>query len=102
MIISISIVLFLAILIVFFLYYFGMIGFYHPMNKTNGSKIKVACVGDSITYGCTVGNWRKNNYPTVLGNLLEENYCVNNFGYTNRTAIKSADYPYTDEKLYYK
>ncbi|MFR5875517.1 MAG: GDSL-type esterase/lipase family protein [Eubacterium sp.] len=32
--------------------------------------------------------------------MLGENYCVNNFGYTNRTAIKSADYPYTDEKLY--
>lgn len=70
------------------------------MNKADDRKIKVACVGDSITYGCTVGNWRKNNYPTVLGNLLGESYCVNNFGYTNRTAIKSADYPYTDKKLY--
>lgn len=85
---------------VFFLYKSGFIDFYHPMNKADDSKIKVACVGDSITYGCTVSNWRKNNYPTVLGDLLGENYCVNNFGYTNRTAIKSADYPYTDEKLY--
>lgn len=93
----VAIALFLA---VFFLYTFGFLSFYHPMNETDDRKIKVACVGDSITYGCTVGNWRKNNYPTVLGNLLGENYCVNNYGYTNRTATKSADYPYTDEKLY--
>lgn len=84
------------------LYYFGFIEFYHPMNKAEDNQIKVACVGDSITYGCTVQNWRRNNYPTILGNLLGTNYCVNNFGYTNRTAIKSADYPYTNEKLYQK
>lgn len=95
----IAIVLVLTILVVFFLYNFGLIAFYHPMNRTD-NKIKVACVGDSITYGCMVGNWRRNNYPTVLGDLLGEDYCVNNFGYTNRTAIKTADYPYTDEKLY--
>lgn len=100
LIISLAAVLILAITAVFVLYGFGMIEFYHPMNKTDNGKIRVACVGDSITYGCTVGNWRKNNYPTVLGNLLGGNYCVNNFGYTNRTAIKSADYPYTNEKLY--
>lgn len=96
----IAIVLLLTILVVFFLYNFGLIAFYHPMNRINDNKIKVACVGDSITYGCMVGNWRRNNYPAVLGDFLGENYCVNNFGYTNRTATKSADYPYTDEKLY--
>lgn len=87
-------------LIVFLLYYFGMIDFYHPMKKAAENQIKVACVGDSITFGCTVANWRKNNYPAVLGCLLGEKYCVNNFGYTNRTAIKTADYPYVKEKVY--
>lgn len=87
-------------IIVLILYNFGLLSFYHPMKKAKDNQIKVACVGDSITYGCMIANWRKNNYPTVLGDLLGENYCVNNFGYTNRTAIKNADYPLVNEKVY--
>lgn len=99
-IIATAITFILAIIIISGLNYFGFIDFYHPLNTAEDNQIKIACVGDSITFGCTVRNRRKNNYPAILGDLLGENYCVNNFGYTNRTAIKSADYPYTDEKLY--
>ena len=95
-----GIIILIAAIVLFILYYFGFIESYHPMKKAKNGKIKVACVGDSITYGCTVKNRNKNNYPAVLGKLLGDNYCVNNFGYTNRTAIKDADYPYTKEKLY--
>lgn len=93
-------VIILAVIIIFLLYYFGFIESFHPMKKADGNQIKVACVGDSITYGCSVKNRRKNSYPAVLGGLLGEKYCVNNFGYTDRTAIKSADRPYVKEKLY--
>lgn len=48
-------------------------------------------MGDSITFGCMVKNHNKNNCQTILGNLLGEKYCVNNFAYTNRTVIKVAD-----------
>ncbi len=99
-IIAIAVIFILAVILISVLYHFGFIDFYHPMKKAGKNQIKVACVGDSITFGCTVRNWRKNNYPAVLSNLLGEKYCVNNFGYTNRTAIKSADYPYVNEKLY--
>lgn len=95
-----GIILLISAAALFILFHFGFIESYHPMKKTKGGQIKVACVGDSITYGCTVQNRNKNNYPTVLGHLLGEEYCVNNFGYTNRTAIKDADFPYTKEKLY--
>ncbi len=87
-------------IIVFALYYFGLLSAYHPMKKAKENQIKVACVGDSITFGCMVRNWRKNNYPKILSGLLGEKYCVNNFGYTNRTAIKDADYPLINEKVY--
>ncbi|MDE5990499.1 MAG: hypothetical protein K2H36_02825 [Clostridia bacterium] len=90
----------LASIIVFALYRFGLLSAYHPMKKAKDDQIKIACVGDSITYGCMVKNWRKNNYPTVLGKTLGDEYCVNNFGYTNRTAIKSADFPLVNEKVY--
>lgn len=99
-IIAIAVIFILAVILISVLYHFGFIDFYHPMKKTDKNQIKIACVGDSITFGCTVRNWRKNNYPAVLSNLLGEKYCVNNFGYTNRTAIKSADYLYVNEKLY--
>lgn len=98
--IMITVILILAVIILSVLFHFGFIDFYHLIKKAEKNQIKVACVGDSITFGCTVENRNKNNYPSVLGNLLGEKYCVNNFGYTNRTAIKDADYPYTKEKLY--
>lgn len=95
-----AIILLGAFIVLIALNHFGFIESYHPMKKAKDGQIKVACVGDSITYGCTVKNRSKNNYPAVLGRMLGDKYCVNNFGYTNRTAIKDADYPYTKEKLY--
>lgn len=95
-----GIIILVAAIVLFILFYFGFIESYHPLKEAKNGQIKVACVGDSITYGCTVKNRNKNNYPAALGRLLGESYCVNNFGYTNRTAIKDADYPYTKEKLY--
>ena len=98
--IAVAVAIVLAGITVFVLFYIGVINSYHPMKKPKQNQIKVACVGDSITYGCMLKNRRRNNYPAVLNRLLGENYCVNNFGYTDRTAIKSGDLPYTKEKLY--
>ena len=99
-IIAIVVAVFGAATVIFLLFYFGLVNCYHPIKKAKNGEIKVACVGDSITYGCMVANRNKNNYPAVLNKLLGENYCVANFGYTDRTAIKTADKPYTAEKLY--
>ena len=90
----------LAAIVVFVLFYFGLVNGYHPTKKAKEGQIKVACVGDSITYGCMVANRNKNNYPNVLGKLLGQNFCVANFGYTDRTAIKTGNHPYAREKLY--
>ena len=99
-IIAVAVTVVVAAIVILVLFYFGLINFYHPIKKAKEGEIKVACVGDSITYGCMVANRNKNNYPTVLNQLLGANYCVANFGYTDRTAIKTADRPYTAEKLY--
>ena len=40
-------------------------------------KIKVACIGDSLTYG---HSWHNESYPVYLQNQLEEDYIVNNYG----------------------
>lgn len=43
-------------------------------------KIKVACVGNSVTYGHGIEDREKNSYPTQLQRMLGERYEVVNFG----------------------
>ncbi len=60
--------------------------------KADGdSRIKVACVGDSITQGIGSTNLRENTYPAHLQQFLnKDKYLVGNFGASGRTAIKDA------------
>ncbi|KAB2673982.1 MAG: hypothetical protein DVB31_02805 [Verrucomicrobia bacterium] len=64
-----------------------------------GRRIRVACVGDSITQGAGVENRETNNYPTVLGGMLGGTFEVRNFGRSGATLLKTGDLPYwtTDE-----
>lgn len=80
--------------------YTGQIEVIHHIPEAKSGQKKIACVGDSITYGCFVGGQPWNSYPARLGRMLGSGYCVANFGYTNRTAIADADFPYISEKLY--
>ena len=56
--------------------------------------VKVACVGDSITYGTLLENRDATNYPLVMDALLGEGYTVGNFGNPGSTLMNSADEPY--------
>src|SRR5882672_7122818 len=47
--------------------------------------IRVACVGDSITYGAGVESRELNNYPAVLGKFLGSRFEVRNFGVSGAT-----------------
>lgn len=71
-----------------------------PSPKYNGEEIKVACVGDSVTYGYGIEGWKKNNYPAVLGRLLGKEYHVANFGISGSTVQDTGDQPYTATKAY--
>ncbi|HTN75310.1 MAG TPA: GDSL-type esterase/lipase family protein [Pirellulaceae bacterium] len=57
-------------------------------------KIRVACIGDSITFGAGVEQREKNNYPVKLGELLGDKYEVKNFGVSGATLLKHGDLPY--------
>ncbi len=63
-------------------------------------KIKVACVGDSITAGSGIKDAGKNSYPKQLQNILGDNYDVRNFGVSGRTLLKKGDYPYWNENAF--
>ncbi len=58
--------------------------------------IRVACVGDSITYGAGVENREENNYPAALGRLLGPRFEVKNLGVNGATLLKRGDIPYWD------
>ncbi len=55
---------------------------------------KVACVGDSITFGSHVTDRDNNSYPAVLQKLLGEKYQVANFGVSGATLLRKGDKPY--------
>lgn len=61
---------------------------------------RVACVGDSITYSCTLPLCFLRSYPRVLGRLLGKGYCVRNFGVNDRDAQSTGDKPYIREKAF--
>ncbi|HEX8372428.1 MAG TPA: GDSL-type esterase/lipase family protein [Chthoniobacterales bacterium] len=63
-------------------------------------KIRVACVGDSITQG--VGAERGRSYPAQLQELLGKHWEVGNFGVSGRTLLRKGDHPYLKERAFKK
>ena len=82
------------------LYRNGNLIFAHRLKDPKDSQTRVACVGDSITYGSGIKGWPNGTYPDILGNMLGDSYIVNNYGYSGRTALHNADKPYINENLY--
>ncbi len=65
------------------------------LKVSQGQKLtKVACVGDSITFGSHVTDRDQNSYPADLQKLLGEKYQVANFGVSGATLLKKGDKPY--------
>ena len=62
------------------------------------SKIKVACVGNSITFG--YGLKSGESYPVILQQLLGDKYEVSNYGISARTLLRKGDKPYWNEAKY--
>ena len=61
---------------------------------------RIACVGDSITFGATVKDRANNCYPAVLGRLLGKKYTVRNFGVNGATLLKKGNLPYWKLKAF--
>lgn len=62
--------------------------------------IKVACVGNSITYGAHILNREQNSYPAQLQAYLGEGYEVRNFGVSGSTLLSKGDRPYIRTQEY--
>lgn len=56
--------------------------------------VKVACVGNSITYGTGIAEREKYAYPVQLQQLLGDAYEVGNFGRPGATLLNKGHRPY--------
>ena len=96
------ILLILAVIIgcgIALLYFNGLSGISRVSEPAEG-QIRVACIGDSITYGHGISNWPENNYPALLQDLLGSTYHVNNYGVSGYAVQQSSDRPYTSLQQY--
>lgn len=64
--------------------------FESPLLANPPLKVRVACVGDSITVGVGTANPNVESYPAQLGKLLGDKYEVRNFGHSGATALKAS------------
>ena len=60
--------------------------------------IRVACVGDSITYGAGLKDRKDDAYPVWLGRWLGPGYEVRNFGRSGATLLHRGDLPYIKQR----
>lgn len=80
--------------------YYGAAGVAETVYDSIENKIKVACVGDSITFRHGFDEEPENNYPTVLADLLGDDYRVTNYGESGTCVQTESDCAYVDQKVY--
>ena len=68
------------------------------VNYSFAETIKIACVGDSITFGAGIKDRKNMNYPIQLGKILGEKYEIKNFGNSGSTMLKKGDKPYWKQR----
>ena len=94
-----AIVLALVLIGLWVLFNNGLLGVHFHKEAKEG-QIKVACVGDSITYGHGISEWLHYNYPAQLQDMLGDKYHVENFGHSGRTLSDNGDKPYTKSEQF--
>ena len=61
-------------------------------------KIKVSCVGNSITYGMRLDDRERESYPVRLQEMLGDRYEVANFGKSGATLLRHGHRPYFEQE----
>ena len=69
-----------------------------PVTAAASQVIKVACIGDSITYGYGLNS--SMSYPNKMDEILGTNYEVRNFGEGSATMLTSGRKPYINLDIY--
>jgi lysophospholipase L1-like esterase len=82
------------------LYFFIFGLFFLQFDANAQNKIKVACIGASITYGARIENREQNSYPAQLQKMLGNNYEVTNYGVGGTTMLNKGNSPYRNTNEY--
>ena len=102
--IGVAVALVAALLIsggtVFALHYVGRLPLGEKYKVPEENQLRIACVGDSVTYGFGIPDREKYNYPEVLAGIFGEDACVNNYGVSGRTVSMDGDRPYMNEEAF--
>lgn len=64
------------------------------LSMPRADAIRVACIGNSITYGDGIDMRTERGYPARLQKMLGDGYYVRNFGVCARTVLMKGDKPY--------
>ncbi len=70
------------------------------LSITTFSQIKVACIGNSITYGAFIEDRETMAYPQQLDQTLGDDWKVINYGSNGATMLKKGDSPYWELPLF--
>ncbi len=81
------------LLILFFL---TLTSFCYGQNK----QIRVACIGNSVTWGWGLKDPANNSYPSLLGKKMGAGFEVKNFGHSGATLLKKGHNPYYKTKVF--
>ena len=68
--------------------------------KLLDGKRRIACVGDSITFGHGVRGKTKETWEYYLNALLGDGYQVVNYGASGRCLQRGGDFPYTEDHIF--
>ena len=68
--------------------------------ESHPDRIKVACIGNSITYGTGIQDREHDSYPAQLQRMLGDTYTVGNFGRPGATLLNKGHRPYTQQPEY--
>lgn len=89
------VILLAAVVLVFFVLFNS--GFFGGKDE----RVRISCVGDSLTYGSGVLKTRDTDaYPAQLQIKMGTDHLVSNFGLRNATASASGDLPYVESEEY--
>lgn len=78
----------------------GSISAYSKEPEKQPALLKIACVGDSITFGSGIKDRNANSYPAQLSAIFGGNTTVSNFGVSGATLLKKGNKPYWNQPKY--
>ena len=72
----------------------------HTTHLQAHDTLRIACIGNSVTYGYGHRNPASTSYPTQLSALLGPGYEVRNFGHSGATLLRRGHRPYMQQQAY--